>query len=96
VSSPNLSGNAKTFLDVWKQCGPFVAGTLFGASLTWSQHWLASSERKKRTKIEAEREGELLKQLDIKDKRIDKLHEQVQNLLSEREKATKPQKAKPK
>jgi hypothetical protein len=54
--------------------GPFATGAVFGGLLSYFLFRLASNERTDRVKHEMEREKELLKQLDLKDKRIQELH----------------------
>lgn len=60
--------------------GPFAAGAVFGGFLSYFLFSLASKERSERVKHEIEREKELQKQLDVKDKRIDELHKQALKL----------------
>jgi hypothetical protein len=57
--------------------GPFAMGAVFGGFLSYFLFRLASSERTDRVKHEMEREKELLKQLDLKDKRIQELHTEL-------------------
>ncbi|MCP5556966.1 MAG: hypothetical protein H7A55_04360 [Verrucomicrobiaceae bacterium] len=64
-------------LKVLSDAGPFALGSTFGGILSYFLFKLASDERKDRVKHEMEREKELLKQLDTKDKRIDELHKEL-------------------
>ena len=53
------------------------AGSVFGGLLAYFFFQLASKERMDRAKLDQQREGELVKQNVLKDKRIDALHEQI-------------------
>tara|TARA_B110001469_G_C9605295_1_gene300922 strand:+ start:191 stop:442 length:252 start_codon:yes stop_codon:yes gene_type:complete len=57
--------------------GPFAGGVCFGSIMSYFFFSLASKERKARFLIDQERERELFKQNGIKDKRIDKLHQEL-------------------
>ena len=52
----------------------------------------ASGERKARLKLDQEREKELRKQLDAKEKRIDALHDKLAQCLASMEPKPKPKK----
>lgn len=75
ASTPSLP-NAD-FLQTFAQAGPFALGAVFGGILSYFMYRMASSERAERVKHEMEREKELLKQLDLKDKRIQELHSEL-------------------
>jgi hypothetical protein len=59
--------------------GAFAIGALFGVAISTVAHWLAGHERRLRHKLDLEREKELHSQLQLKDQRIDKLHEELRN-----------------
>lgn len=57
-----------------EKSGPFAVGALFGCVVSYAMFHLASQERVQRIKVDLDREKELLKQLELKDKRIAELH----------------------
>lgn len=82
MSSPHIAvgGVDPTFLKALSDAGPFALGSAFGGILSYFLFKLASDERKDRVKHEMEREKELMKQLDIKEKRIEELHKELAKL----------------
>lgn len=70
--------------EIVKQGGPFAGGAIFGASLALSIFWLASRARTERHKVDEQREKELFKQIGIKEKRIDELHQKLLECIEKR------------
>lgn len=81
-------------LETIAEAGPFAAGAVFGGLLATFFHWMASKERVERSKLDQQRETELLKQNALKDKRIDALHTEL--ALHAPSKKTTPRSAKAK
>lgn len=71
------SGAATSFMDAIVDIGPFAVGSVFGAAVFWLANSQASKERKKEAEIRFEREQELYSQLNLKDDRINKLHDRL-------------------
>lgn len=74
----------------WEQAGPFGAGVVFGMIVTLAANFLISRERVIKYRIDQEREKELFKQLEIKESRIGRMHDQVEDLQSKLARATNP------
>jgi uncharacterized protein YlxW (UPF0749 family) len=60
--------------------GAFALGTLLGCVVSYAMHHLADKNNRIRLNIDLEREKELRVQLQTKDERINKLHDQVSTL----------------
>lgn len=54
---------------------------MLGAVIALVIHFFAGRERKHRSALDLEREKELRKQLEMKDERISKLHDEVHKLV---------------
>jgi hypothetical protein len=74
--------------------GPFAAGALFGGLLATFFHWMASKERIERDKLDQKRESELIRQISLKDERIDALHADLAKALPAVKTTTRSSKAK--
>ena len=61
--------------------GAFALGILLGAAIALVIHYFAGRERKHRLTLDLEREKELRNQLQLKDARISKLHDQISKLV---------------
>ncbi len=71
------TSTAASFMDAVSDIGPFAVGSVFGAAVFWFAGRQAAAERKKEADIRLEREKELYRQLNLKDDRINKLHERL-------------------
>lgn len=60
--------------------GPFAGGVVLGCILSYGLFYLASRERIKRQEIDLKREQTLLEQNELKDKRIDMLHQELRKM----------------
>lgn len=60
--------------------GPFAGGVVLGCILSYGLFHLASRERIKRQEIDLKREQTLLEQNELKDKRIDMLHQELRKM----------------
>ncbi len=81
MSSDGYAQSINSFFQIIGNQGTFAVGVLFGTLLgclvSWGMHWLAAKNNNRRLKIDLEREKELRDQLNMKDERINKLHDQV-------------------
>jgi len=79
--SPTACAEAiNTFVQAIGNQGAFALGTLLGCSVTLLMYRLVSKNDRRRLEIDLEREKELRGQLQTKDERINKLHDQVGTL----------------
>mgnify|MGYP005865502623 CR=1 FL=1 len=60
--------------------GPFAGGVVLGCLLSYGLFYLASRERIARQGIDLKREQTLLEQNELKDKRIDMLHQELRKM----------------
>lgn len=67
-------------LQSFESQGPFAAGVILGWAITAFGNAAARKERQEEMKAYREREAELRKQLDLKEKRIDALHDKLLRL----------------
>lgn len=72
-----VSLNFDPVVDVVAKGGPFVVGCVCGGWFSERFYKRASAERLQRNKLDADREKELLKQMRLKDDRIDALHKEL-------------------
>lgn len=84
LAETNWSDVANKFLD--KIDSQFGLGTLLGSFLAATFYFMAGRERSARLKADIEREKELRSQLQLKDDRIDKLHQQLETIINKRNK----------
>ena len=57
--------------------GQFAAGALLGSVLATTMHWFANRQNRQAYQLIIARESELNKQLQIRDDRINKLHDEL-------------------
>jgi tetrahydromethanopterin S-methyltransferase subunit G len=80
MSPSAIASGLNSFIQAVGKQGAFAIGTLFGCVLSFVMFWLTSRNNAQRLKIDLEREKELLKQLKLKDDRINKLHDELGDL----------------
>lgn len=75
---------ATKFLD--KITSEFGVGAVFGSCLSCGIFWLIGRERRLRQTVDLEREKELNKQMELKNVRIDALHEELERRIRTKQK----------
>lgn len=61
--------------------GAFGAGVVLGGLTAVFFSWLQSGNERTRMQLDAQREAELRKQLELKDERISRLHKEIERIL---------------
>jgi hypothetical protein len=80
MAAPSVTEPATQLVQKIGQEGTFAVGVLLGCVVSIVVQWSAAGERKEYARLMTEREKELNKQLQLRDDRINKLHDELGKL----------------